>query len=111
MVTRPSRISETRASKTAPTGTVHALPQRKPVGDSVKQHNSGRAAKRFKDLSESNQKWIIELQKELQDLPLGAALTREQQQRCASNSLCMKCHRYGHDATNCQQTRPMIPKN
>ncbi len=111
MATRPSRISETRASKTAPTGTVHALPQRRPAGDSVKQHSSGRAAKRFKDLSESNQKRIIELQRELQDLPLGAALTPEQQQRCASNSLCIRCRRYGHDARGCQQTRPMIPKN
>lgn len=108
---RQTRPAETKANRTLPAAAVHALPQRSPTEDRPKWNASGRAAKRFRDLPEILQNRIVELQKELQDLPLGAKLTPDQQQRCTSNSLCIKCRRYGHDAKNCQQTKPMVPKN
>ncbi len=111
MTSRQNRPAEAKIIKAVPTGAVHALPQRKPVDNTTKQPSSGRAAKRFRDLSESLQKRIVDLQRELQDLPLGAPLTQDQQQRCISNSLCLRCRRYGHDARNCQQGKPMVPKN
>eukprot|EP00963_Diacronema_lutheri_P005215 scaffold398_cov356-Pavlova_lutheri.AAC.13 len=111
MTNRQPRLAENKANRTLITVAVHALPERSPTEDRPKWSTSGRAAKRFQDLPESLQKRIVELQKELQDLPLGGTLTPDQQQRCASNSLCIRCRRYGHDARNCQQTKPMIPKN
>eukprot|EP00963_Diacronema_lutheri_P005780 scaffold460_cov391-Pavlova_lutheri.AAC.3 len=111
MTNRQPRPAENKVNRTLNTAVVHALPERSPTEDRPKWSTSGRAAKRFRDLPESLQKRIVELQKELQDLPLGATLTPDQQQRRASNSLCIRCRRYGHDARNCQQTKPMIPKN
>ena len=111
VINRQPRPAETKANRTLPAAAVHALPQRSPPEDRSKWNASGRATKRFRDLPEILQNRIVELQKELQDLPLGAKLTPDQQQRCTSNSLCIKCRRYGHDAKNCQQTKPMVPKN
>lgn len=108
---RVVRTPESRVSKAQTVATVHALPQSNSAVNSRNNIRSGRATKRFSELSEFLQKRIVEVQKELQDLPLGATLTSEQQQRCRSNSLCLKCRRYGHDAVRCHHTSPMVPKN
>lgn len=91
--------------------TVNALPQKNLNSNPVVRYNEGRAVKRFSELSDDLQKRVVAAQKQMQDLPLGASLTPEQLKLCHSNSLCIKCRRYGHDAKNCRHTHPMVPKN
>lgn len=111
VASRQTRPADAKTVKAPTAGVVHAMPLSKPTEGVTRQPNGGRAAKRFRDLPQPLQKRIVDLQKELQELPLGATLTPEQQQRCISNSLCLRCRRYGHDARSCQQAKPMVPKN
>ena len=107
---RTSRFTEHKNPSRPTVSTIHAMPLQGKYPNQPITHGN-RVAKRFRDLSPELQKRIVTLQTELQDLPLGAPLTEDQQAQCRSNALCIRCRRYGHEAQKCTHSAPMKPKN
>ncbi len=110
-VSRTARPLDQNSHGAKSVATVHALPQKEGSYSPSVRSIEGRAAKRFRDLSEELQKRIVAAQTQMKNLPLGASLSQDQLKLCQSNSLCIKCRRYGHDAKHCRHTQPMMPKN